>query len=280
MEYNQLLKAADNSLSAAFSFESYQKIMNRLMSTVGIKISPEPANIGCSKFGGHPDVSNNFKWPKKGVLELTFLAQINLSEIGFFKAWENFPKQGILYFFMTTYEDNYYEKQENFRVVYESNTSKLKRLFHESNGYISSFEESTMQFYEHLTLRTELEYNDDFDDTLSDAQSIIDELNSHNGDGGNQLLGNPFDLQTPVKYVWAAAEANYNWENIPVPEDLNELFERNGNKFALVLQIDFGDDDNPSFGGYGGNGICYFGIRRQNLIEGDFSKLYGVFQMT
>lgn len=64
---------------------------------------------GCSKFGGKPDLPQDFRWPYYMVdgccneevknRPLTFLAQINCEEVSIFDTEGLLPEKGILYFF-------------------------------------------------------------------------------------------------------------------------------------------------------------------------------------
>ncbi len=63
-----------------------------------------PLPVGASKFGGLPDVPQDFEWPcyeSKGgaYTALSFLAQVNLAEASRSDQEEILPKSGMLYFF-------------------------------------------------------------------------------------------------------------------------------------------------------------------------------------
>lgn len=57
--------------------------------------------IGCSKFGGAPDLPLKFEWPSWDNKPLDFLAQINLQQIAPYDVESIFPNNGLLSFFVS-----------------------------------------------------------------------------------------------------------------------------------------------------------------------------------
>lgn len=75
------------------------------MNGIKLKISKPKDKLfpGSSKLFGNPDVWDGFKWPyieENGEkYDLTFLCQINCTEVSAFDKEDRLPKTGILYFF-------------------------------------------------------------------------------------------------------------------------------------------------------------------------------------
>ncbi len=61
--------------------------------------------VGASKFGGAPDVPEGFAWPLWNDLPLSFIAQINLTELAPFDIENRLPSSGLLSFFYCLNED-------------------------------------------------------------------------------------------------------------------------------------------------------------------------------
>ncbi|MGV3526501.1 MAG: DUF1963 domain-containing protein [Candidatus Sericytochromatia bacterium] len=59
--------------------------------------------LGCSKFGGTPDLPEGFRWDAYPAFDdpLDFIAQINLAEIQAFHLNLGIPSKGLLYFFQS-----------------------------------------------------------------------------------------------------------------------------------------------------------------------------------
>lgn len=111
---------------------------------LGIRLVPKksdgPIQIGQTKFGGLPDLSNDIIWPlnKHGkpynfLLQINFL-QININSSSFHKL---LPSKGLLYFFVDT------DSAFIGTVLYENNTINLERriapIFKKSRTFIDWF---------------------------------------------------------------------------------------------------------------------------------------------
>jgi uncharacterized protein YwqG len=68
---------------------------------LGVKVDNN-IPIGKSKYGGSPDLPANFVWPNWNGLPLSFVSQINLSEVKPFDKDNLLPEHGMLYFFIET----------------------------------------------------------------------------------------------------------------------------------------------------------------------------------
>lgn len=107
--------------------------------------------IGQSKIGGRPDLPASFSWfnetntvkTKKLLFfgkeseqtitkSLSFIAQINLSEISQFDSENLLPKSGILYFFYASKQDAWgfdIKDQNKFKIIYfDGDLTTLKRF--------------------------------------------------------------------------------------------------------------------------------------------------------
>lgn len=104
----------------------------------GVFLTPELVDeetiaIGRSKIGGKPDVPPSFTWPYWRDKPMSFIAQINLTELPMTTINPNYPREGIIYFFYVYdsdiwYEDDFeYDQYSNGRVLYVSNLSHLER---------------------------------------------------------------------------------------------------------------------------------------------------------
>ena len=69
-------------LIAELGLDKYADALLR-MSKPTIELVPSESDIhlGCSKFGGSPDVPPNFEWPRHELGDYRFIGQINLAEI-------------------------------------------------------------------------------------------------------------------------------------------------------------------------------------------------------
>jgi uncharacterized protein YwqG len=80
----------------------------------------ESVPVGACKIGGVPDMPPEFEWPRRDDTPLSFLAQINLSEVKPYDLENLLHDSGMLYFFCATDEVpwGYPEEREAWRVYY------------------------------------------------------------------------------------------------------------------------------------------------------------------
>ncbi len=108
----------------------YQEQLHRIAKTM-IRIAAERTSdssikVGASKMGGDPDLPMKFEWPTWKEEPLSFLVQLNLTEINIFQASMFAAREGMLYFFIDT-ELNAYEEGSG-RVMYSnSQAQQLQR---------------------------------------------------------------------------------------------------------------------------------------------------------
>lgn len=100
----------------------YKDLSNLLSPCLRMKTALEnnPSN-SISKFGGFPNVSQDFIWPCINETPLSFLFQLDLEDIASFYLMEPIPKKGMLYFFLLTEDFNSYpEKKGEYKVIFET----------------------------------------------------------------------------------------------------------------------------------------------------------------
>lgn len=71
--------------------------------TIQIVKASTPVTLGCSKFGGSPDLPVDFKWPQHKLGIYRFIGQLNLSEVP--QVTGGLPGRGLLSFFYA-YDDD------------------------------------------------------------------------------------------------------------------------------------------------------------------------------
>lgn len=86
--------------------------------------------LGCSRFGGAPDLDVDTEWPTYNNKPYRFLGQINFSEMTGVDT--DFPKSGLLSIFFDEYSDDesYLETWEPgyIRAIFTQDTSNLKNV--------------------------------------------------------------------------------------------------------------------------------------------------------
>lgn len=271
-------------IKSTFNKDS-KAVLKVIKPTIGIR--PSKNSVGdkvASKFGGVPDVPNNFDWPNHSGKPLTFLCQIVLEEITAFEPSYLLPKTGILYFFVCTeIKDGFPEQAGEFKVIYEH---VEKESLHKSRlGMELTLTEQAISFYQHYTFPSYQEYQMEklseegieLEEFLDEYQFEIREMLMGDVDTPNhQILGHPLALQGTVKYWWALA---YSKLSEPLSEKQEMKLLKMGEEFLLLLQFDLENED-LGLQEFLGDGMAYFGIHQNDLEIQDFSKALLVIQNT
>jgi uncharacterized protein YwqG len=103
--------------------------MDYALPAIGIIATPaedDSLTVGCSKFGGRPDVPEGFTWPGPEGKEYYFMAQFNLYEVRKWDLNSELPSDGLLSFFMP--EQLRPEGIPEIPIVYHFTEKALRRL--------------------------------------------------------------------------------------------------------------------------------------------------------
>lgn len=114
---------------AVSEFTEILKSCKRNAISIDFGSTEDMAYIGCSKYGGCPDVSEDFQWPVDDHNRpLSLLLQINCSDITPFDTDNLLPTSGLLYFFYELGEQNWEGANNSVRVLYQDiENVKLRR---------------------------------------------------------------------------------------------------------------------------------------------------------
>lgn len=122
-------------------------LINAARPAIRIRQQAGTAAIGASKFGGAPDLPEDMGYPKHAHLPMTFVAQLNLAELSRADAFDLFPKQGLLSFFLPEDDTDLSNCQS---LLYFPDISNLRRL--DGPSSVDVFDEATIEYEPDLSL--------------------------------------------------------------------------------------------------------------------------------
>ncbi len=255
-----------------------------------------------SKIGGRPSVPLDFEWPtytgvicgdeksEKKTRPLSFLAQINLKEVSNLDENHLLPEDGILSFFydletMTWGFDP--DDKGSARVFYfPEGTSMLVAEIPEELDVKFAIPELAVDFEPHVSLPG---YGDNDDLGISrdedlDWDEFIECIEKAGGDDIEELtklLGYPNVIQNPMEEECEACTRGFRQGN---PEDYKMISDAEkaditdkAKDWMLLFQmstIEFEDYELM----FGDCGSIYFWIRKEDLKERNFDKVWLVLQ--
>ena len=255
--------------------------------------------LGSSRLGGWPDLPVGHKWPQWQDRPMSFLAQINLSEVHAVNPGVRLPATGLLLFFMgcesATFEDDTFgietyivdvllgskrNHRGGWQVIYAAEDDELERMVFEGTIKPQLFQPCQVRFqvvskslpdedsvaYERLRLS---------DEQRDDYNEVLDLVTVENPD--NQLMGFPELIQFSPPELYCAGVISGRPANAfadPESEDYLALQEQ-ACDWTLLLQLN--SDDNPDFL-WGDGGHLYFYGQRDQMINGQFDETWLFFE--
>ena len=262
-------------------WENPEKIKSLVEEVISVD-NPKNINI-LSKFGGKPNLPKNISWPEYEKKPMVFLAQINLKEVSEFDSNKILPQNGILFFFafFKTPESEFgaeYSfsfKKEEFKVLYfDGNLNEIYEVeFPKSLPKEYWFKEQKIGFDLNYQIPPTTETWKVNSKKLStkDLQEYNNYLLADENRYEETILGTPYPIQYGVDYDWALnylgtqEENDQNKKKIELlrPEFINLL------SFTMLGKFDKIGISN-----------CYFGIRKEDLINKRFENVVFILQDT
>lgn len=277
-----------------------KELIKTACNSIRLKIGGESENakIGGTRFGGAPDVPDDFKWDyfegKGNILDdavksrpLAFIAQFDLEEMAQYDADGLLPKTGVLSFF--------YEP-ESMRWGFDPKDKGCARArwFPDKNALhtaefpadlaedyrfpmmkISASSELSYASYEDLSLQRD-EWVEDWDEFESAEESLgIEEPGEC-----SKLLGwaNPIqgNMTQQCELISRGYYLGHGWDDIS-PRDRQESAQWANRDWTLLFQLDCVTDSDFELA-FGDGGRIYFYIRREDLAAGNFDNVWLILQ--
>ncbi|MEO8534541.1 MAG: YwqG family protein [Flavobacterium sp.] len=255
----------------------------------GISISLEKKHedsvpIGQSKIGGFPDLPKEIEWFRFKDKPMSFLAQINLTEIKPFDLDDKLPNEGILYFFYDAEQETwgFDPKDRGCSKVYfyEGNLENLERKKRpeelEDYQYYYSCKlnyQSTVNLPNYFSsLMDGIELTDEESEKYF---QIIEEVNQEEvinkilGHSDNVQGGMELECELVTNGLYCGDESGYN-------DPKTTELAKNVDLWNLLFQIDSNEEDAGMM--WGDCGRLYFWIKEEDLREKRFENAWLILQ--
>lgn len=255
------------------------------------------AGVGATRFGGRPDVPADFVWPvfRTATYEddeekdrpLTFLAQFQCAELAAWDVAGLLPKTGLLSFFYEMDSERWgYDPQDEgcARVYWFADSTLAPREFPEDLTAQNRLPAR------HITLQSQTCLPDwaDFvlgrEDMLADCyDEFYEERAMLEGDRlecSSKLLGWPDIIQNNMTRECELVRRGYYlgglWEDIPV-QVYDEATQHSLAQWQLLFQLDTAEQGAFTLL-FGDSGRLYFYIRKEDLAQQNFDKVWTILQ--
>jgi uncharacterized protein YwqG len=264
----------------------WEKIESKVKNSIKIslvKVDESEILIGQSKIGGSPDLPKHIDWFQFNKKPMSFIAQINLSEINVYDLEEKLPKKGMLYFFYDAEQEIWGfdpKDKDGSKVLYikDNNLELERKTVPENLDEWSIYNSCKLEFKSMLNipncesnLMENIKLNDEEFDAFNDVIAKVNE-----DDFRNKLLGHSDNVQGGMELECELVTNNlYCGDGSAYEDPKAKNLEKNVDLWNLLLQIDSNDEANM---GWGDVGRLYFWIRENDLKEEKFENSWVILQ--
>ncbi|MCL1913677.1 MAG: YwqG family protein [Eubacteriaceae bacterium] len=281
------------------SFDCQSVIKKLVRNSIQMSIdSSESGHIGkgASKYGGKPDVPENFEWPYykfvdgKGTekeVPLSFLLQVDCGQIAQFDTDKLLPESGILCFFydLQSMTWGYDPIDKGSARVYYFDLSQAVKGFEFPNDLDPEYRlpempigfcaKPDLPYFEEFHMSQVFEYEFDSEEYDEAREAFGCEFGSKDR---HKLLGYADPIQGPMLLECElSTNGIYTGSPANLSEEQEELFQGKCKEWKLLMQLDTvtkGDFELM----FGDVGHIYFYIRENDLASRNFENCWLVLQ--
>lgn len=258
---------------------------------MNLDFEKDAGGICCSKYGGRPAVPQGFEWPyyegsaigsdSVEKFPLSFIAQLNCSDFADMDNEKILPSKGILSFFYEcdTQKWGFDPKDRGCaRVYYFEDISQLSLMdFPDDLEEDFRFSEAVIEY----ELSDDYPASPDYDPELSDDEydeydDIYEEFYDKHGDFRCKLLGYPDTIQGDL-FLECEQVAEREIYTGNGPTEITEEMENAAEDWLMLMQMDTIDNEKEVMM-FGDCGRIYYCIRKQDLKERKFDKIWLILQ--
>lgn len=255
--------------------------------------------IGQTKIGGRPDLPKEITWvTETNIVEttatkylifkskkqktitksLSFIGQINLSEVSLFDRDNILPKTGFLYFFYSAEQEAWgfdYKDNNKFKVIYwDGDVTELTRTdFPTDLPKHSCYDVCSVNIKSEVSLPS---YGNEIYSSFTGDEEYTFWENVYNDDNINKLLGYSDNIQDEMELECElVTNGIYCGDSSGYYDSRVKALESNAKDWQLLLQIDSNEENKMM---WGDGGRLYFWIKRDDLVNKRFDKSWFILQ--
>jgi uncharacterized protein YwqG len=288
----------DNPLRAQISELIRQKCPPRLSDaaeqsvkeSLVLKASPMPDDqlpVGKSRIGGMPDLPRDTEWPDWKDEHLSFIAQVNLSDLPSFEFLEVLPRHGVLSFFYSAQQETWgFDPNDkgSWRVLHLEEQDLHRRAPPPDLPETSIYKSCGLEFEVSFTLpciespHVDLDFDHPQWDEIHQYGELQESFAQLVGEGSciHRLLGHPDEMQGYMQRTAQLASHGVYCGGATDDPRVGEL-EPGAADWELLLQIDSDDRTGMMWGDVGK--LDYL-MNSEDLRNRDFDAAWMILQCT
>jgi uncharacterized protein YwqG len=240
--------------------------------------------IGQSRIGGIPDIPHDSEWPSNKNEPLSFVAQINLSELKAYEATRVLPDSGHLLFFYDAQQGVWgFDPADasGFRVMYLDDGDLKRRDFPDKLPRHSRFTPLELSFKQSLSLppwdSCYVERLHLSDRQTDDYLEMLEEFDDNERDSNlSFLLGHPDQIQGDMQLECAlVTNGIYCGDPSGYSDPRVGTLKKGAGSWRLLLQV-FSESSAGMM--WGDLGCLYYWIHEDDLKAGNFDRVWTILQ--
>jgi uncharacterized protein YwqG len=271
-------------------------IYSHLKNAVRMIMQESNGQLSLSKFGGLPYADAEIFFPKdKNGRSAIFLCQFHIAELNqWFISTKEFPKDGVLYFFVTLKNENGYETFDEIIVQYADEIEEIKVLplpqDLEKYGVLTEQDLMVIEEVNIPPFETSLWTMDDHTEEEKNSYWYIEAILGYlNALDAPKFLGHPDQVQSCVLMETELKHTKQGWYDLKGYDQENfkslwKQLEPSAAQWRQLLEIDMMDDYFKQLSLHKVNesmdGKFYLMIKLADFEVMDFSKTETVYQCT
>ncbi len=239
--------------------------------------------LGATRIGGRPDLTNNVTWPVWKDKPLAFLAQINLRDIAQFPFASVLPQEGWLLFFYDAEQSTWGfdpQDQGSWAVIFmpDDNTPLERRGMPSDTLEKGFYNPCRVEMQETVTAPPfESHYISNLGLTESEENAYLDILEEiYDDEECHKILGHPNPIQGDMQLeCQLVSNGLYCGNSTGYRDRRAKELAKGAEDWQLLVQI-YSDDNAGMM--WGDVGMLYFWIRQEDLALRAFEKSWMILQ--
>lgn len=269
-------------------------VRGSLASAIALVLRDAPAElpIAASRFGGDASVPQSFRWPERRGRPLDFLLQVDLRDVARIMPDVAAPRAGLLAFFYDIENQPWgYDPAdlEGFRVVLFDDRSDLQataapdRTWRANPRAMHLISRLTIphlgsRAYERVIAPLKLTDNE-FDRYLKLDAQLQPEKAAKGPPGQHQMFGHPYLIQNDMQLeAQLVSNGVYCGDPTGYQDPRRAELEATADEWVLLLQVDSGEGAGIRSLDWGDIGMLYWWIKRGDLRDGRFDRVWMTLQ--
>jgi uncharacterized protein YwqG len=254
--------------------------------------SPNDMPITASRFGGDASVPHGFAWPERRGRRLDFLLQVDLRDVARVMPGVAMPRDGLLAFFYDIANQPWGfdpSDLDGFRVMLFDARTALESVRApdpacRANPRAMALEprltipQSGSRDYERAIEPLELT-DDEFDRYVELDERLSAGKAAQGPPGRHQMFGHPYVIQNDMQLeAQLVSSGLFCGDSSGYDDPRRAELEAKADEWVLLLQVDSGEAAGAHTLDWGDVGMLYFWIRRDDLRDARFDRVWMTLQ--